>query len=303
MSRQNEFERRIAAIEGLIGELEEATGPALRTASKELVQSLMDLHSACLERMLAIVHKSGTAGQAIMESFGQDEVVRSLLLLYGLHPVDLQTRVVQALETTRPYLRSHGGNVEFVGVDDAGVVTLRLEGSCQSCPSSPATLKLAVEQAIYNAAPDVTTIVVEGVENDHVPQIAFVPLTQLRNDNRGLHAESHRADWEDVFGLDALASGTLRSEAVAGQDILFCRLDETLYAYSNTCPGCGQPLGGARLEGTVLACTICRQRYDIVHAGRGVDLAGRHLEPVPLLQENGRARIVLPLPRFQRSSR
>src|SRR5271163_1979773 len=120
------------------------------------------LHGAGLERMLEIVHQTATSGQAIIEALGRDDLVRSLLLLYGLHPESLESRVTQALEKTRPYLKSHGGNVTMVGVDDSGAVTLRLEGNCHGCPSSSATLKLAVEEAIYEAAPDVSAIIVQG---------------------------------------------------------------------------------------------------------------------------------------------
>lgn len=97
-----------------------------------------------------------------MASLAGDVVVSSLLLLYGLHPLDLKTRVDQALERVRPFLRSHKGNVELVDVSQ-GVVRLRMEGSCNGCPSSAMTLKLAIEEAIYAAAPDVAAIEVEGV--------------------------------------------------------------------------------------------------------------------------------------------
>ena len=70
-----------------------------------------------------------------------------LLLLHGLHPLDLEARVRQALDKVRPYLRSHGGNVELLGVDE-GVVRLRLEGSCHGCPSSAATMRQTIEEAI-----------------------------------------------------------------------------------------------------------------------------------------------------------
>jgi len=153
MSEQMDVQRRIASIEGLVQEIERVSDPAVRSLSKQLVQSLMDLHGSGLERLLEIVHRAGDTGQRIIDELGSDELVRSLLLLYGLHPLDLQTRIVQALEKTRPYLRSHGGNVELVGVNDAGAVTLRLEGSCHSCPSSAVTLQSTVEQAIYDAAP------------------------------------------------------------------------------------------------------------------------------------------------------
>ncbi len=91
--------------------------PAARAAAQELVRTLMELHGAALERMLGMIHEAGGPADGLIDQFGDDELVGSLLLLYGLHPVDLETRVRQALEKTRPYLRSHGGNVELAGVD------------------------------------------------------------------------------------------------------------------------------------------------------------------------------------------
>jgi Fe-S cluster biogenesis protein NfuA/nitrite reductase/ring-hydroxylating ferredoxin subunit len=305
MPVSSELQNQLKSIEALVQQIEKATDPALSATAKDLVQLLMDLHGKGLERMLEIVHRTSTAGPSIIEALGRDDLVRSLLLIYGLHPDSLETRVVQALEKTRPYLKSHGGNVTLIGTDDLGGVTLRLEGNCHGCPSSSATLKLAVEEAIYDAAPDVTSIVVQG----QIPEAAvattlgFVPVSQLSCNGNGHHskAEGDQAGWEDVFGLDAITPGSLRTKEVGGRDILFCRLEETLYAYDNTCPGCSQPLGGARLVGTVLACPICSQHYDVLRAGRGVDLDNLHLEPFPLLRENGRVRVALPLSKAVRS--
>ncbi len=296
-----EVQSQLKSIETLVHQIENASDPALKATAKDLVQSLMELHGAGIERMLEIVHQSAASGATTIEALGRDDLVRSLLLIYGLHPDSLEARVAQALEKTRPYLKSHGGNVNLVGVDDVGAVTLRLEGNCHGCPSSSATLKLAVEEAIYEAAPDVTAIIVQGSIEEQSPAVAFVPLSQLGGNGHEAKTEADRVAWEEVFGLDAIPSGTLRREEVSGRDILFCRLEETLYAYNNACPGCGQPLGGARLQGTVLACPICRQHYDVVRAGRGVDLDSIHLEPVPLLSENGRVRVALPLSKAQGS--
>jgi Fe-S cluster biogenesis protein NfuA/nitrite reductase/ring-hydroxylating ferredoxin subunit len=299
-----EVQSQLQSIEALVNRIENVADPALKATAKELVQSLMELHGAGIERILEIVHQDPASGSSIIEALVRDDHVRSLLLIYGLHPDSLETRVMQALEKTRPYLKSHGGNVNLVSVDDSGTVTLRLEGNCHGCPSSSATLKLAVEEAIYEAAPDVSAILVQG-EIQEVPAttLGFVPLSQLSGNSnvRESKTDRDRVGWEEVFGLDAIASGTLRREEVGGRDILFCRLEETLYAYNNSCPGCGQPLGSARLQGTVLACPICSQHYDVVRAGRGVDLDTIHLEPVPLLSENGRVRVALPFSNAQRS--
>ena len=64
-----------------------------------------------------------------------DELVSHLLLLHGLHPVSLGDRVLDALDEVRPYLESHGGDVELVGMEGP-VVRLRMQGSCSGCPSS-----------------------------------------------------------------------------------------------------------------------------------------------------------------------
>jgi Fe-S cluster biogenesis protein NfuA/nitrite reductase/ring-hydroxylating ferredoxin subunit len=303
MPAQSKAQDQLRSIEALLQRIEKANDPAMSAMAKDLVQRLMQFHGESIERMLEIIHQDSPSQSTIIDALGQDPLVRGLLLLYGLHPDALEARVLQALEKTRPYLKSHGGNVSLIGIDDAGAVTLRLEGSCHGCASSSATLKLAVEEAIYEAAPDVTAIHVEGAVEEPSRSIAFVPLSQLGGSGNGHESTMERevVGWKDVFGLDAIPTGTLRTEEVGGREMLFCRLEETLYAYNNNCPGCGQPLSAARLEGTVLACPICSQHYDVVRAGRGMDLESLHLEPVPLLRENGRVRVALPISKAERS--
>ena len=271
MSEHKDVQRRIESIEGLVREIEKVSDPARgQSLSKQLVQSLMDFHGMGLKRMLEITHHSGSGGQKIIDDMGRDDLVSSLLLLYGLHPLDLEARVVQALEKSRPYLKSHGGNVELVSVNESGAVTLKLQGSCHSCPSSAVTLQSTVEQAIYDAAPDVTSIMVEGVVAEPAVAGGFIPLASLQasgNAHGAGNGSATQTEWEDVFGLDALPPGILRKQDVAGEPVLFCQLNEDLYAYGMTCPGCGQPLEGGHLEDAILACPICLQKYDLVHAG------------------------------------
>lgn len=157
-----EFQQRLQKIEGLVRNIESAVDPVVRASAVELMQSLMELHGAGIERIMEITFDTGTVGSQIIDRFADDPLVASLLLLYGLHPADIETRVIQALEKVRPYLQSHGGNVELLGIAD-GVIHLRLQGSCNGCASSAMTLKLAIEEAIYEAAPDLTAIEVEGV--------------------------------------------------------------------------------------------------------------------------------------------
>jgi Fe-S cluster biogenesis protein NfuA len=188
-----ESQHLIRRIDGLLHRLETMSDPEARASAVELVQSLMELHGTGLERMLEITADAGEPGYGIIDGFARDELVGGLLLLYGLHPVDLETRVMQALDKVRPYLASHGGNVEVLGIEE-GVVRLRLQGSCKSCPSSSMTLKLAIEEAIYEAAPDVTAIEAEGVLEQVAAPSGFVPLERLRGADTSAGQPAHRGD-------------------------------------------------------------------------------------------------------------
>jgi Fe-S cluster biogenesis protein NfuA len=159
---EHEFRKRMERLESLIQEIDRIGDPAARALMKELVQTLLDYHGAGLARMLEVIAQAEASGQSLIETLSRDDLVGSLLLLYGLHPLDLEARVRRALEKVRPYLQSHGGNVELIGTA-GGAVRLRMQGSCNGCPSSVLTLKNAIEEAVYEAAPDVTAMEVEGV--------------------------------------------------------------------------------------------------------------------------------------------
>jgi Fe-S cluster biogenesis protein NfuA len=154
-----EFQGRLQRIETLIQEIEHFPDPDARAGTRELLQAVLDLHGAGLERLLQQV-RAAPSGTAAIDELGRDPLVGGLLLLHGLHPLDLETRVRQALDQVRPALRTHGGSVELLSVAD-GVVRLRLMGNCHGCPSSAVTLQSTIEEAICARAPDVTGIEVE----------------------------------------------------------------------------------------------------------------------------------------------
>ena len=122
---------------------------------------------------------------ALIDALGRDDLAASVLLLYGLHPLDLETRVRQALDKVRPQLRSHGGEVELLGVAD-GTVRLRIQSSGNGCHSSPQALQQTVEEALCDKAPDATTVEVEVVESAAGPPVVFIPVAELvRKNGRG----------------------------------------------------------------------------------------------------------------------
>ena len=159
----------VARVERLLEELDGvADGPARDTATA-LVQALLELYGEGLARL--VDHMAERDDGTLADALAGDELVAPLLILHGLHPVPLERRVLGALDEVRPYLETHGGNVELLGVEE-GVVRLQLQGSCSGCPSSAVTLKHAVEEAIHKAAPDVSAIVAE----DAPPQPALIQL-------------------------------------------------------------------------------------------------------------------------------
>lgn len=166
-------------IEELVGELRSGLDPVSWRRVEEALSLVTDLYGGGLAAVLGVL-KTEECGAAVMTRLLEDELVSSLLVLHGLHPHDLNDRVQQALVEVRPYLGSHGGDVEVLEIDAAaGIVRLSLLGSCDGCPSSSATLRFAVERAIREAAPEITTIEVDGLVDVPEPEPPPRPATTI----------------------------------------------------------------------------------------------------------------------------
>ncbi len=160
---------------------------------------------------------------------------------------------------------------------------LRMQGSCDGCPSSAMTLKLAIEEAVLKAAPDLDGIEAEGVaESKPAPTIVAGPT--LRRKEKKQQPEEDGVAWTVVGGLPQLSGGGMLAKEVSGEPVLFVKLVNDLYAYRNLCPGCGGSLEGGRLNVAELSCPRCEHRYDVRRAGRCLDAPQLHLEPIPLLE-------------------
>ncbi len=272
-------------------------GVVARERAEELVRLVAELYGAGLERILDITYEAGQLTDEVLAALAADDLVASLLLVHGLHPYDVGQRVEQALESVRPYLGSHGGDVELLEVSDEGTVRLRLLGSCDGCPSSSVTLKLAVEGAIEAAAPEITGIEVEDAEPSGAETL--IPVSSLRS-----RLEETTSSWEPVADLAALAPGAVTTAEVAGTRLLVCRLGSDLFAYVDRCARCEGSLDGAALSRrlgaavgeAVLRCPACRAHYDVRRAGRCLDDDSLHLVPVPLLTEGGVTSVAVAAP-------
>jgi Fe-S cluster biogenesis protein NfuA len=158
--KRGEFRLQTERVEKLAARLESAGDPEIRATALDLVQSVVELHGAALQRLIDSLLQTPAGERALGEAL-ENDLVSSMLLLHNLHPDDIETRVLRGIEKARPYLKSHGGDVELAAIRD-GIVHLRLHGTCGSCPSSSATLKSAVEDALFEVAPDIVEIVSEN---------------------------------------------------------------------------------------------------------------------------------------------
>lgn len=275
-----------------------AHGAMSRERSEELVRLVADLYGAGMERMLDIIYDAGRLDPEVLDALAADDLVASLLMVHGLHPHDVTTRVEKALEEVRPYLGSHGGDVELLGVTEQGVVRLRLLGSCDGCASSSVTLKLAVEGAVEAAAPEITGIEVD-TPSDKGTAGSVIPVSSLRS--RLEVEDAVGGGWEAVPDLSTLAEGEVRGREVAGAAVVVMRVGSDLFAYRDGCARCQASLTGTKLErrlggavgDAVLRCPTCRAHYDVRHAGAGLD-GDEHLEPLPLLVRDEVISIAVP---------
>jgi len=177
MTDERDLQQRVQRISGLVHEIDSVADPGLRASSKELVQLLLDLHSAGLERILETIAHREDLGQRIIDDLGRDPLVSSLLVLYGLHPLDLETRVAHAIENITPRVRKGGGELHLIEVQN-GMVRVQVSVTAHACGSTAATLKSMVEDALYGAAPDLAGLLVEGLDQP-ASSTGFVPVAKL----------------------------------------------------------------------------------------------------------------------------
>jgi len=273
-----------------------AGGTVARERAEQLVREVTDLYGAGLERLMLLATR---AAPEVADELVADDLVASLLLVHGLHPHPVERRISDALDTVRPYLGSHGGDVhllEVTGDPENYTVRLQFSGSCKSCPSSAVTLELAVEDAVRTAAPEISSIEVVAQQKESTDTV--IPTESLLN---RVHAGRHA--WHPVSALAELAPGEVGGFRVAGMTVLACRVGDDVYAYQDRCGGCGESLAGAVLHrrmataDVVLRCPRCHAHFDVVHAGASVDgTAGSaaHLDPVPVLMRDGVLSMALP---------
>ncbi|MGX7677749.1 NifU family protein [Jatrophihabitans sp. DSM 45814] len=280
-----------------------ASGVLVRERSEELVRTVVELYGAGMQRLLDLLYDLGRLDDTVLEALADDQLVAGLLLVHGLHPYDVETRVARALDSVRPYLGSHGGDVELVEITADGVVRLRLMGSCDGCSSSAATLELAVDGAVRDAAPEIVEIQVLASADSAPAGLSagsVIPVSSLRV--RTAMSADGSAGWQTLADVDELVEGRADPRVLGGQAVVVCTVGTDLFAFRDGCPHCESSVGGATMQrraggaigAAVLRCPGCGHHFDVRHAGIGIDDADETLYPLPLLVRDGEVRIAVP---------
>jgi Fe-S cluster biogenesis protein NfuA/nitrite reductase/ring-hydroxylating ferredoxin subunit len=273
LDRVQELEERLAR-EG---------DPRTRELADELISSVVELYGAGLERILGRLRELTADGERLALALGEDPLVATLLLIHDLHPVPLEQRVREALDSVRPYMESHGGSVELLAVEE-GVARIHLRGSCSDCSASSVTLELAIKQALEQRAPDLAGLEVEGL----APRVEGVPLPMA-----GGAAAPPAPVWHELEGFSEPSAGEMLALEVGGRRLVIANVEGTLLAYHDSCGGCGAPLRAGELSGGALRCPACGRSFYLPRAGRSLDDDGLQLQPVPLLREGYRVMVAL----------
>jgi len=301
----------VGRVQELQAQLDSTGDPATREVAEALVSAVVQMYGAGLEKIFGALADHGEAGGQIAAGLAEDPEVASLMLIHDLHPVALETRVIEALEKVRPYMESHGGNVELLSLED-GVARIRLQGSCSDCKASSATLELAIKQALEEAAPDLWGLEVEGINEDPTTGMPLpmaepgaptgfeLPVVNVglgdplpMADSPAPAAPTRPPSWYDVQDVTGVPPEQVVATDVEGNGLVI--VDGTLLAYHNRCAACGGAMDRGVLSAGALACPECGRSYFLPRAGRSLDGENLQLEPIPLLQEQGRIRVALAL--------
>jgi Fe-S cluster biogenesis protein NfuA/nitrite reductase/ring-hydroxylating ferredoxin subunit len=280
--------RQKERIEGLVEQIEKFQDPAMRSLLAESMEAVLTLHSSGLQHIFDLINQTDGSADDVKKNLLADDFIKGLLVMHGLHPDDLETRLYKALDKIKPYMDSHGGNVDVLSIEN-GVATLELQGHCDGCPSSATTLELGIKQAIEEECPDLIDLEVKGVaDNPLANEIRRINQSSAKSND----VSAEKPGWKVVPGITSLANGDKTSVEIDGTPLIVCKIDNKFYAYRNECPGCGMTFDSGELEGKYLKCKL-NHKFNVKEAGKSPNDPDIHLSPFPLLEENRQIKVAV----------
>ena len=234
----------IQALDALIATWDEQHQQTVHALKK----GIDALHREALVRMIRALREDDNAS-SILHDLMQDEAVYAVFRHLNIVKASLDERVEAALESVRPYLQSHGGDVELVDIVPPNTVTVRLVGACDGCPASGLTLQEGVEKAIKEHCPEITSIIkakggVTAQPADGVVTVNFVsPFARV--EDRG---------WVYACGYEDIPENNIKVVVVAGHSIILSRVDDEVSCFENACAHLGMPMDMGEVKDGILIC-------------------------------------------------
>ena len=247
---EDELQAAADLTDQLIREFEEYPDEEVREKVFQLLNAVDRLHRPGLVALMQFLESKKLWG--IIEQARSDPAIRTLLELYDLLPQTEEQLVERALDLVRPYMQSHGGEIDVLGVTD-GIVRVRLKGSCHDCSGSAVTLKRGVEEALKEGFPGF-----KGLEVEEPPPPtagpSFISLEEVTE-------APGKPIFLDAVRLEEVPPGSMRGVMLEGVNVLICNLDGEVYALQNACQGRGLPLDMGELRGEIIICRWHGCRY------------------------------------------
>lgn len=269
----NRVDEAVAAVAGL-------NEPA-RAAAEELQAAVEAVHRAGLVTIVRAL-RADEATRAVLFELVDDPVVHLLLSLHGIVRPDPVTNANQVLETVRPQLHSHGGDVALVRIED-GTAFVRLEGACNGCSMSSVTLRNLVQEALVAGVPAITAVEVVAAE----PSPTLIPLESLRIGRDPAAEGWARLGPAADVPVDDITAATLINGG-RPVEVIVVNIGQRLSAYLNECAHEALPLNDAVLDlsnGT-LTCPWHGFCFDAT-SGECLSAPGAQLEQLPLRVDDG----------------
>ncbi len=253
-----------------------------RNTVEALRHAVEALHREAFARLIRTIRDEPAAAGRLREA-ASDEVVYAVLRQMEILKPSLDERLQQALDSVRPYLREHGGDVELVSVEPPDTVTIQLTGACDGCPASGLTLSAGVEKAIREHCPEITEI--RKASGHNAPGSARVDFVSP-------FGQAEEEGWAAIIGIEEIGEGDICIIEHDGHSLLFWRQGSDVRCYENACAHLGMPLDGGQLEDGILTCPYHGFQY-VLATGECLTAPEVQLQPHAVRLTAGRVQVRL----------
>ena len=243
----------ITSLEAIV----EGWGESQRLTVQALKSAIEDLNKEALKRLIRSL-KNDPAARSQLGQAVTDPLIYGVLRFHGLVKEPLQTRIEKALDEVRPFMATHGGDVELVALKPPDTVEVRLIGACHGCPASSQTLTEGVEKAIREHCPEILHIIQVSKGAPEAGQCDSHGKTSGNGEATvhfispfALHA---KAGWVDVAGLAEVPEGAVTERQIKSRSLLLSKRGDTVSCFDNQCAHLGMPLEMGTIKNGIITC-------------------------------------------------